>query len=335
MDRREPPRIGSIDASPLDLDAARASLAPSRRFARLVGSPTVRRLVVAKVGRAGVIAATVLGLLVVGGWGLSQSLVKWLHHNKIYDLAFRDIELIPEPPRWIKSGRAGLLEQVRDGRDHLQSFSMLEVDLDKLLIDFRRNPWVARADRATRAYPNKIAVSLAYFEPVATVRCDKETYSVDRDAIVLVQEEIDLQHAGPLVEIIAVKPRIDPKPGLAWPEEADSSRSAKLEPRPRVALAAKLAGFFKHRLIAEGPTASSLVPDQIYAKDPEGLFIWMKDKTLVFWGSFEKRGTPGEPTDLAKWEMLAAKAKAEGGLKVEAKEYLHFEGGKVQVGRFP
>ena len=334
MDRREPPRIGSVDASPLGVDSPESARAPSRRFARLVTLPTARKLALSRVGRAGIMAAVVLGLLVVGGSSLSQTLVRWLHGNKVYQLAFQDIQLIPEPPKWIKPGRVGLLEQVRESRDHLKLFSMAELNLANLRTDFSRNPWVARVGVATKDFPNKVAVHLDYFEPVAWIRAEKMTYVVDPNAIVLPEDDIDLDAAGPLITIVAVKPREVPKPGLVWPGDELKDRTSPGESQARVVLAAKVAGFIKHRLVEVGAESEFVVPKFIFANNEQGLFVQLKDDTLVFWGRFKDSEAPGEPSDSEKWDRLLTKAKADGGLKPKERGYLDFFKDSVRFMKF-
>lgn len=325
MEHRDPSRPAPADPPRLDDEppaSATAPRAPSKRFARLVESPAVRRLAVDRLARALLALAAVAGLVVVGGSSLSRSVVAWLHRQKDYETRFADIVLEPPPPPWIKGGRPALLEAIRDGRANLQTFSILDLDLDKLLTDVRRNPWVARADRASKLYPDRVTVALAYREPVALVRAGAATPApVDREGVVLPAEGLDLAKAGPLATIAAEPPAEPPRPGLAWP---DGEPGEKARPRARVVRAARLAGQIKDALRDVGPTAWRPERVEILVHEPDQPGFWVEfDRTPVLWGLRATLDAPGEPTDLDKWRSLVARAAADGGLKPLAPdEYL-------------
>jgi hypothetical protein len=329
-ERRDTARIGPVDDSPLGVGGPDPSRAGIRRFGRLVPLPTARRLALSKIGPAGVIADVVLGLLVVGGSNLSQRLVAWLHGQAPYQLAFQDIELIPEPPKWLKPGRAGLLEQVRGDRDAFKLFSMADLDLDKLMTDFRRNPWIERVDRAIKTFPNRVAVSLTYFEPVAVVRYDRARFAINRSAIVLPIGEIDSEYADSLIDIIAPKPHEAPRPGVEWPEASDPNDK---ESGSRVALAARIAGDFHDREVKRNGQPADFVPRSIVVQEADGIWVQMEDETFVFWGRYSQSGKSDEPSDAQKWEWLEARGRGGWGLKSPA--YLSFDRDGVRLRNRP
>ena len=150
-------RIGSSRPPGLDLRRPPTPRAPSRRFARLVESPAARRVAAGRLGRTLLVLAAVAGLVVIGGSSVSRTVVAWLHRRPEYRIKFSEIALDPPPPPWIKGGGEALLESVRAGRKHLESLSILDLDLDHLLTDVRRNPWVARVERAEKSYSNRLS----------------------------------------------------------------------------------------------------------------------------------------------------------------------------------
>ncbi len=334
MEHREPPRIGPTDGPGLDPGPGEVPRAPSRRFARLVESPAARRPAVNRIGRALLAVAAVVGLVVVGGSSLSRSVVAWLHRQQDYRVRFADIVLDPPPPPWIEGGRPALLESVRDGRGHLETVSILDLDLDRLLTDVRRNPWVARADRAEKSYPNRVAVSLAYREPVALVRtATGPPIPVDREGVALPLDGLDESKAGPLATIEDEPSSTPPGPGLAWP--GDDPR-ARVSPHTRVVRGARLAGHLKDALRGVGPRDWRPESILILVDEPKHTGFWVEfDGTLVLWGRFAALDAPGDPSDAEKWRTLAAKAKADGGLKrLGPDEYLDASDG-MRVHKIP
>jgi hypothetical protein len=333
IERREIPRIGVDDDRPIEIGASDPLRTSSRPFARLVASPVARRLVVSRLGRAILGLAVLTVLLIVVGSSLSRNVVGWLHGQEVYRVEFKDIELVPAPPGWIKGGREELLEEVRGGRDDLESFSMLDLKLDALLTDFRRNPWIARADRATTANPKRVTVYLEYREPVAVVQIvqsdQRKRYPIDRGGIVLPGESLDLDHSGDLTKILVSIPLGEPRPGIEWPGEAAEGRS-------RVILAARLAGFFKERLAEEVSVSQDLKPVKIFANDPNltGLVVELADRTFVLWTRFHSKQSGDEPTDTEKWDRLKSWSQERKPVIDRLHEYLEFTRDGLAKGRF-
>lgn len=330
-EHRDIPRVGSPDDRPVGGETEGPPRSASRRLGRLVEAQAVRRLALSRIGRAGLAFAVLAALTVVGGRSISRWMVAWLHARPEHRVAFRDLRLDPSPPPWIKGGREVLLEQVGGGRASLGSF--LDLDLDALLDDFRRNPWVARADRAVKDFPGRVTVSLRYREPVATVDLDGVRYVLDREGVVLPSRDLDLNKAGRLVDLVADNPPPPPKPGLSWPDEPDG--------RPgRVGRAARLAGFLKDRIRDEAVDLPQLTPDRVVANaegsNAQGYWVRMADsqKMFVLWALPRSIDAPGEPADLDKWRWLTERIRGDGLALSRNKEYVDFDASGLRVRRF-
>jgi hypothetical protein len=319
MEHHEPPRIGPVEGPSTSLGASeppRATRRAARRADDEPAAPAPRRLALDKLGKVIVLSLAALGLAFAGGSSVSRSVVAWLHRRPEYRVRFDDIVLEPEPPPWIKGGRRTLLDAIRGDRPHLEAFSALDLDLDRLLTDVRRNPWVARADRATKSYPGTIRVALAYREPVALVAAGAgPAVAIDREAVALPMDQLDVARAGPLVKIVAEPPPTAPTPGLAWPGE-EGGRRDRAGPRARMDRAARLAGWLKDRLREPGSGRWSPASVEFWIYESRNAGFWVRfDETLVLWGLFPDLDAPGAPTDEEKWRRLLAIARAEGGLK--------------------
>jgi hypothetical protein len=272
----------------------------------------------------------ILGLLLVGGSSISKNVVDWVHQQQVYQLAFNEIELKPEPPKWIKFGKAGFLEQVRAGNPKVVKFSMAKVDLDLLCSEFAKNPWVIKVDRAEKSYPNHVSIALTYREPVATLTTKKQTYILDHEGVVLKDADLDSDAAGKLISIQAAEPRDEPKAGLTWPGDGDVSKVADLDPSFRVVMASKLAGFLKAKLVSDNVVKSESF--DIYATQATSLYV-LVDKKWVLWTRWKEQQTSTGPTDEQKWERLLKVLKSPEGLKLPPRGWLEFtdEGTIIKV----
>ncbi len=342
MDRRDFPPIGPPHPRAVGPDGPEPADPPTGRLAGLVSSPVARRLAISKVGRAVVASAVVIGLLVVGGSNVWRSMETWLHRQTVHRLDFGAIELDPPPPGWIKGGRAALLEQVRADRAHLKSVSMLELSLDALLTDFRRNPWISRAEGAARDYPNRVRVRLAYREPVASVRTEhRGTWIVDREAVVLPADEVDTARAGRLVTIVARDPAGEPVAGLVWPGDPAEMAPARPGAPSPLLLAANLAGFLKDRSRDRADSANPPVPEfVVFARDEprsiRGLYVVLEGGTHVYWSGLADLDDPSAPGDTEKWRRLVDRAGRDGGLRVRPRdEFFDFNREGIEVRRWP
>ncbi len=298
-----------------------------------------RRLRLSKIGNVGLWAALLLGLLVVGGSNVSRYVIGWLHGQESYKLAFRDIEIDPAPPKWIKSGRVGLLEEARLGGGHLPKVSMAELDLDDLIKDFKRLPWISGAVRATKSYPNKVVISLQYREPVARIRIENSSYFVDADSVVLPENDIDVEKAGWLLDIRAQPPHETPKDGITWPGDMAPPKGDPKDPKvtaqTRVALGAKIAGFLKRKSAEfDGESRPPYLPLRILADQPSLLFVQLGNGTYVLWTPLNNDSAIDEAVNERKWNWLLEQAKREGGLALKSPQYLDLSGDSPIISQF-
>jgi hypothetical protein len=339
-DRREPPRIETGDGPTFDVGPDDPARPASRRFARFVPVPVAKRLAVGKLGRVALIAVVGLALLLLAGSSLSRSLVSWLHARDEYQVRIEDIEIVPPVPPWIRGGREALLRAVFPGRSPLESISSLDVRLDESLKAFRLDPWIAGADRAERAFPNKLRFFVSYREPVAWIRADHQaetSYAVDRESKVLPREEIDEDHAEIPIVIIADKPGSKPRPGIDWPEAVESGIKPGSDRRVTVAEAAELAtslraGMRRDRDVPGLPGSAFIFANEYANEYPKGLLVRFEGKVHVYWGDSDRRKSPSEPTDAEKWAILTAEIRGSAGRAVaKPNEYLIFRNGKVEA----
>jgi hypothetical protein len=300
---------------------------PAERLARWATASAPRRPAVSRLGLAAALAVVAVGLLGYGGSQAVGLLVAWLHRRPEYQLPWRQIVLDPAPPPWIRTGRLGLLERVRRQARWPEPLSVLDLDPADLARDFRNgSPWVVQVRRVERSYPNRLAVRLAYREPVAEARFGRAVYVVDGDAVFLPAEELDREAAGPLVRLLGLGPPEDGRPGLYWGHPA--------EPDPDAAAAARLAAFLKERAWKAETARPPPRPIAIRRREPDGaLCILGADRVWICWGEAPGGEAPGRPSAAEKWEMLRAWARRPGPAAVADPDFLDFTREGVVVRR--
>jgi hypothetical protein len=320
MEHRESPRIGRVDDRAGD---AVTGPAPSRRFARLVASPAVRRLAVNRVGLAVVASIAILGLVVAAGTLARRSASEFLQRQPEYQLAFKEIALEPPPPAWYRGGTEGFLKRVREEAREEESFSVLGVDLARLDRAFRLYAWVEKVEQVTRSYPNRVVVRLAYREPVAVAHSgDQAAVVVDRDGVILPRGEIEWEAAGPLILIAGLPPPVDPRPGRFW-KSGDAAKGT-VQADERVLAAARLAAFLKSK---QARPESSIPALRFMALHPEvkrQIFVECASMMMILWGDAPGEEPPGQLTAEARWTMLRDWVKENPARVVEHPSYLHF-----------
>ncbi len=293
MDHREPPGT-SPPAAPLT---------PTPRFPRLVAPPTVRRL--APSSRIKAAAAIVAGAIVVVAAFLAVMI--WVEHSvdvqPAYRLSYREIALVPPPPAWLHGGRIACLENALGGAAEFDSFSSLDFDHDRLLLMFRRYPWIEKALRVEVVHPNRVSVALVYREPVAVHRlADRsEGTVVDREGVILPRGDIDFEQAGPLIKLHGFDPPADPRAGEVWSQVDRQGIPARDD---RVRGASRLAAFLRSKLIAALPNAPALGFVAIHPWGADGYSVQVGANLMFKWdepGAVEPRS---RLSDEAKWAML-------------------------------
>jgi hypothetical protein len=305
----------------------------SRRFAKLVESPVARRVALPRILLA---AAILLSLIVLVIWGGSKFLVHWVATQPDYQLRFSEIDLIPEPPPWVRCGKSGILEQIRNEANHDEKLSLLNLDLEVLEKDFRRCWWVKGVTLVERSY-GSLAVHLIYRKPVAVVVRRESTrvaYPIDADAVFLRPVDIDwiaedppFQVRGiadPLIEIRRVQHSRPPKPGVPW--KRSGSAGSLEEDDPMVLKAARLAGFLQRqkRSTASGSVLANFV-SIIIPDEPNGpYFLQDAEQNLVNWGEAPGDERQGESSSETRWKMLLARVDRHGPLNAKYPNYLSF-----------
>jgi hypothetical protein len=332
-----PPVMDHRDSSRTDPDGPGDSFAGLRApFARIVdGRPADRRWAFGKVAAGAAVALSVVLLMFTGGARAVRSAVAWLHQRESYTLNFREITLVPEPPPWIKSGREGLLERVRSRAGRPEQISVLEIDLKELANDFRReSPWVLDVDRVSRTYPNHLELRLAYRRPAAALRVGAGVVILDRDGVVLPEDDVN-RSAAPMIDLVRVlPPNLDPSSLEALPGKLFRARSADPEHSDAdaevVSDAARLAGFFVDR-DAAGPDARAKVGVNAIHWTARRFFVETTTTTMILWGQAPGAEPPGDPKAGEKWEMLVNWAESHTLAGVQNPAYLAFEQNRVVV----
>lgn len=288
----------------------------ARRFGRLVGGSKVSRRIALHRVLGGVAAFLVVAALATMGLAHAYTWAQaWLHRQSEYQIPFAAIELVPDPPRWIKSGRRGLLEEVRRRARLPESLPILECDLQRLAEDFQReSPWVRRVRRVLRPDRGHLRIELDYRRPIAQVRLETGgTVTVDADGVVLPPEDLDLRGLPSLVILTGVIPKgatVVPLSGKSLrietgePDPPPGPDSESPGPARTFRAAARLAGFLTDAVAT--PAASRFrIPLTAIQANPSGLWV-ESNGSLLRWGPLPGSEPPGERTDAEKWNMLLA-----------------------------
>jgi hypothetical protein len=310
MDHREtPPRARAED----------------RRFARLVPLPAERRVVLGRLGLAGLAGVLALALALVVGSHLLGGMKRWLHAQPAYQTTFGAIELDPPPPRWYRGGTAAFLDAVRRGAERgTEPFSALDLDKAELLREFRLYCWVRRAVLAEHKTPNRIIVHLEYRRPVAAAWIGRgegqhqgqspgpRRLLLDEDGVILPAEDVDVDvnveedALAPLILLEGFDRPADLRPGLAWTSEDPAHGPGRANDRvlAAVALATALRGAMG-RPPAKVPAALRVVA--IHA-DRENHVYWVEtaERTMIYWPVISPRDAPGQPTFDQRWNEFRA-----------------------------
>jgi hypothetical protein len=317
MDHRESPPVESWAGEP-----------PRGPLPGLADHPLARRLVRGRLARAALIAAASIALAaLVGSWAL-QALADWLHRQPAHQLAFRDIALAEPPPDWVKGGREGLLDRIRARANQPETVPVLALDLAEFKKVFALHPLVERVDRLERVAPGGLVVRLRYREPVARVVLPATTLYLDRDGVVLPEEDLDLRDEAPLIRLAGLPEPLDALPGLPLKAGTGPDRSAS------ILAATRLAAFIRAQERTAGRPA--LHVDLIHLHDG-GLWPQLRPSTRVLWGTASHSDGSQPLSPERKWALLREWAKKRGGVVLDApkEKYLMFEGEQVREALSP
>lgn len=240
MEQREPAGAIPIESEhPGELRDA-----PSRRFPRLMPPPSARRAISGRwlLTALGTVLA-VTAILLAAGFLLRRS-IDWLQVQPAYQLAFEDIILEPPPPRWLRGGPAEFLVRVARESGVRSRFSSLEIDVEKLRDAFKRDGCVEKVSSVEIGHPNRVVVRLEYRKPLAYAQFEdgREIMFVDRDGVIVPNDRLDREAAGPLVRLYGFDRPANPLPGKDWERLDPKSGFARRDDRVRAA--ARLAGVF-------------------------------------------------------------------------------------------
>jgi hypothetical protein len=285
------------------------------------GSPPGRAFSRRKLVRLAAVALG-LGVLAIAAIGFGRVAVDWLHQRPEYLISFRDIELEPEPPPYIRLGKAKLLERIRERAGLPERLSILSADPADLARIFPlHSPWIEQVDGIRKQYPNRLVIRLTYREPVGkttgpngapiflapsgAARGD----GTDRPplAVVLDGSEIDESACGPLFRIEDLGGAVEDRPGLSVAPSGDEETNA------RAVAAVSLAAFLQNK-IAERPRG----PEQFQVlgitavQGKQGLNLYLKvdsdvdgqEDGWVLWRKATLEDESAHLTDEQKWQQL-------------------------------
>lgn len=302
MEHREPPRIVTADepAHESESDPIRG-----RRFARFVAPPSVRRLSRPRIVLAILAGVGVLYVLSLAGAHGLRSLQTFVHKQAEYQVAFSDIVLDPPPPSWYKGGAKHFLDRVRKESEEPETFSLLDLDAERLKNAFKRDGWVRKVS-VSRHNPNQVVVHLEYREPVALVLVDRsKSEMIDQDAVILNPEDVNLKEVATL-QIARGDGRsfapVSRTVGEVWKSASGTNNLPVAD--ENVLAGAKLASFLRTEqrddLLKQGPN----VFQAIVVESAKQLWVQSGDNLLVLWGMPPHEELPGELSCDEKWKAI-------------------------------
>lgn len=319
-----------------------------RRFARLVQSHTVRRLSPKRMLIGSILAGLIFWAIYEVGTWVKSSVGRWVASRPEHQIFFSDIELIPQPPPYIRSGTSVILANVRAEAKYGETVPILDTDLEALRVALSRNPWIEEAESVRTSYRH-LAIQVVYRKPLALVISDSpkdQPAVIDRNGVELPSRPFELEWAerelrprgagcpNPLFEIRKLGKGEPNRVGYTW-ETSDPNIDAD-----RVVQAAQIAEFLDGHRSEKTPKGRQM-PDfqRIYYHHEGkviGFFLQDADFNFVFWDSAPGREAINEPAATEKWAMLMRHLDAQGslGLNNNAQEFLLFNSSKAFVKRF-
>ncbi len=288
----------------------------SRRFARLVESPTARRLSPRRLLAALALATLAAWGISEAGGRLSRSVGRWVASRPEHQVPFSEIEMVPAPPPYVRSGVSGILDSVRVEAKYPETISTLETDLEALRVAFSRNPWIERAGPIRSSYRH-LSIQVVYRIPMALVVFNTET---EKDlAVVIDREGVEMPSAPSQFEWSEKKPRyraagdshtLVEVRGLGVPISNRLGLVLKSSnPRiddDKVPEAAKLAEFLAIRADSKTPKGRPFpdFPNIVYDPRTSGFFLLDSKQNWVFWKSAPDKELTEEAKSTEKWLML-------------------------------
>jgi hypothetical protein len=251
----------------------------------------------------------VLGLSCIG-WLALCSGRSWLSRQPLYQVPFKDVQVVPAPPAWFRGGTAAFLESVRQRAGESETLPVLELTATQIKRSFLQSPWVEDVIRVSFP-PRGLRVELSYRQPVAVVQITKgqEEYLVDESAMILPREDVDLDHIGSLIVIAGrgLCGPLNPRAGAVW--EAPPGVHDVSGGNQEIASAARLAAFLTREMRDLGASRpANLDMQEINPMDPQpqsrGLFVFNKAQHCFLWGKAPGEESRSELTAEEKWAAL-------------------------------
>jgi len=319
----------------------------SRRFARLVESPTARRLSPRRLLVASGLTALVAWGLSEAGGRLSRSVGHWVASQPEHQIPFSEIEMVPAPPPYVRLGASGLLNSVRLEAKYPETISTLGTDLEELRVAFSRNPWIEGAGLVRSSYRH-LSIQIVYRRPMALVVIDNPTEKfqavvVDRNGVempsiesqyVWLKKKPRYRLAGdshPLIEIWGIGNPVPSRLGLVL-RSTDPSVNPEKVPE-----AAKLAEFLAARADSNTPKGQPYpdFPRIHYHPSTSSFFLQDSKRNWVFWDSAPGEEATDEPKASEKWAMLGRFIDSQGFAELirTENEYLLFTSTHAEVKR--
>ena len=241
MEHREPPFFAAGDRRP-----GGALENPAGGFRLRAFDPLSNRRRIDAV-RLAVTSLVVLGVaalvLYAASWALSAA-VGWVHRQSQYQVAFDEIQLLRDLPRWYRGGKREFLRHVRESSGNAERISQLEVRPDRLAKAFKLDPWVQEVVSVSDA-PGRVSVNLNLRDPIALVKLAKGRQQViDGEGTILPWDDIDFDAIEPLVMVRGERltSPSEPRAGVVWKSKTASGLD---EVDERIVAAARLARFLK------------------------------------------------------------------------------------------
>jgi hypothetical protein len=308
IERRDPPRIGSGDLRPelMAPDAIDRTVVAGGKWRKPFRHFGYRRTILAIAA----LCIGLTGLIYLGSLG-QRAALGWLAAQPDYQVRFRDIRLVPGPPKWYRGTTEEFLESIRRSAGETEMLPLLNPEKQRVKFSFERSPWIEQVDRVVYL-PRGIRVELRYRTPVALVEISRShsVYVLDENARILPLEDVDhgeLLRLGALIWISGeglLEPS-DTRPGQLW--KPGPGIHDLTDGNHRIPDAASLASFLVRKNQSLGPSHSPaleirwIVPMD---KEHRGLFLWDAERHYpILWGNM----TDEEPISAEeRWEMLLA-----------------------------
>ena len=240
-------------------------------------------------------------LLAATGW--IGSAKQWLAGQPEHQIDWDEIQLNPEPPRYIRSGKSGLLSAVKKRLGSSASLSGLTQDLAEFARTFPLgSPWVEEVSEIrVEGYPNQLLVKLAYRTPCAILNLGGSNGTkilLDEHGVVIPYEDFDSTQSTGLMRIDGWNGDLEARPGLALASNGSPEEQ-------QLQAATRLSSFVKGQGDQESSKVSVPLLQAINLRyGPKQLFAQTREGLWVLWGEAPGEESAGQLTAEEKWNFL-------------------------------